>query len=119
MSEDHVRVTKKDLEVTYYRGTGSGGQKRNKTSNCVRIHHPSSGVTVEATKSRKQGENQKTALEKLSKHPNFLAWAQTQMARPSDFLVETQIESPDGKLFWAPTSGDLEVTEEELKDWIK
>ncbi len=28
-------VTKKDLRIDYYKGTGSGGQKKNKTENCL------------------------------------------------------------------------------------
>lgn len=116
MSE-HLQITKKDLEITYFRGTGSGGQKRNKTSNCVRIAHPDSGAVVEATKSRKQGENQREALKKLSEHPKFIAWVQTKLAVPSDFLVETRRQSPDGKWFWVPDGGALEVTEDDLRDW--
>lgn len=112
MSRDHVSVTKKDLVVTYFRGSGSGGQKRNKTSNCVRIAHPDSGVVVEETKSRMQGANQKAALRKLADHPDFKAWVQTQMARPSDFLVEVEQTGPDGKKWWIPSSG---VTEREMK----
>lgn len=117
MTTQHLRITKKDLEVTYFRGTGSGGQKRNKTSNCVRIAHPASGTVVEATKSRKQGENQRTALKKLSEHPQFVAWVQTKLAVPSDFLVETKVQSPDGKWYWTPTAGNMEVTFDDLEDW--
>ena len=37
-------VTAGDCKWDYYRGTGSGGQKKNKTSNCVRCTHTASGA---------------------------------------------------------------------------
>lgn len=115
---DRVSVTRDDLVITYFRGTGAGGQKRNKTSNCVRIKHPDSGVIVEATQSRLQQENRKTALGKLAAHPLFVAWIQIQMARSRDFLVETQITSPDGREWWVPNSDPrLRVTDDELREF--
>jgi protein subunit release factor B len=36
-------LTKKDFIVRTFRGSGPGGQKRNKTSSGVEIVHPSSG----------------------------------------------------------------------------
>lgn len=101
---DRVTVTRQDLVVTYYRGTGKGGQKRNKTSNCVRIQHPASGAMVEATEDRIQQRNQREALRRLSVHPRFVAWYRTQLARPCDFIVETVLRSPEGKEYWVPTA---------------
>lgn len=51
--------------VEHYRGSGPGGQKRNKTSNAVRITHPSTGVTATATESRSTKENHLYALRRL------------------------------------------------------
>jgi hypothetical protein len=48
-----------------YRGSGPGGQKRNKTSNAVRLTHLSSGVAVTATESRSLAINKLHALRRL------------------------------------------------------
>jgi hypothetical protein len=48
-----------------YRGSGPGGQKRNKTSNAVRLTHLPTGVTVTATESRSLAENRMRALRRL------------------------------------------------------
>ena len=48
-----------------YRGSGPGGQKRNKTSNTVRLAHGPTGVAVTAGESRSQAENRMRALRRL------------------------------------------------------
>lgn len=48
-----------------YRGSGPGGQKRNKTSNTVRLTHDLAGVSVTAGESRSQAENKMRALRRL------------------------------------------------------
>lgn len=115
MTRDHVSVTKKDLKITAIRGSGPGGQHRNKVATGVRMEHPASGAVVEATEHKSQLRNQGAALEKLARNPTFKGWIQTQMARPSDFLVEVQIKSPDGKSWWVPAPADLAITETELR----
>jgi hypothetical protein len=44
------------------RGSGPGGQKRNKTSNAVRLTHLPTGVHVSATEARSLLENKKRAV---------------------------------------------------------
>jgi len=48
-----------------YRGSGPGGQKRNKTSNAVRLVHVATGLIVTATESRSLKENQLYALRRI------------------------------------------------------
>ena len=48
-----------------YRGSGPGGQKRNKTSNAVRLTHTPTGVAVTAAESRSLSENKLWALRRL------------------------------------------------------
>ena len=48
-----------------YRGSGPGGQKRNKTSNAVRLTHLPTGVVVTATECRSLLENKIRALRRL------------------------------------------------------
>jgi len=50
-------VTKKDLEIEYFSGTGAGGQYRNKHQNCVRLKHPDSGAIVTGQSNRERSSN--------------------------------------------------------------
>lgn len=110
---DHVQVTKKDLVVTTLKGSGPGGQHRNKTETGVRIEHPASGAVGEATDSKSQHRNKGEALRRMTETPAFKSWVRAQMSRPADYLVETQIKSPDGKLWWVPADPTLAVTDAE------
>lgn len=67
-------VTRKDLVVTWYKSSGSGGQKKNKTANACRIQHPESGALVTASERRERPANQAAALHRLVKHPKFRLW---------------------------------------------
>jgi hypothetical protein len=51
--------------VDLYRGSGPGGQKRNKTSNAVRLTHLATKVSATATESRSLAENRLFALRRL------------------------------------------------------
>jgi hypothetical protein len=48
-----------------FRGSGPGGQKRNKTSSAIRLTHKPSGLSVVASESRSQMQNRKRALARL------------------------------------------------------
>jgi hypothetical protein len=54
-----------ECAVHTYRASGPGGQKRNKTSSAVRLHHAPSGLIVQAEESRSQHENRARALHRL------------------------------------------------------
>lgn len=54
-----------ECRVDHYRGSGSGGQKRNKTSNAIRLTHRPSGVSATATESRSTVENHLYAVRRL------------------------------------------------------
>src|SRR5271155_3533658 len=51
--------------VEAYRGSGPGGQKRNKTSSAVRITHEATGLSAIGTESRSQSQNKSKALRRL------------------------------------------------------
>ena len=73
-------VTKKDLNITYFSGTGAGGQHRNKHMNCCRIHHKESGVVVTGQDERSKEQNTKNAFKRLTEHPTFKAWLRKKTA---------------------------------------
>ncbi|HEY7744764.1 MAG TPA: peptide chain release factor-like protein [Desulfuromonadales bacterium] len=60
-----IEIDEKDLVITFYKSSGPGGQKKNKTESAVRIKHLPTGIIVTATESRSQHENRETALERL------------------------------------------------------
>jgi peptide chain release factor len=52
-----LHIHEEDLEETFIRSSGPGGQHVNKTSTCVRLLHRPSGLSVKVQRSRSQGLN--------------------------------------------------------------
>jgi len=61
-SEHEVKIDPRDLEESFTRGSGAGGQHRNKTDTCVLLTHKPSGITVRVDGGRSQHINRQTAL---------------------------------------------------------
>src|SRR5258708_4854053 len=55
----------RESEVTPYRSSGPGGQKKNKTESSVRVRHLPTGIVRVATESRSQHQNRRLALERV------------------------------------------------------
>lgn len=64
--EHEVKIDRSDLEESFARGSGAGGQHRNKTDTCVVLKHKPSGIQVRVDGGRSQWINRQTALELLS-----------------------------------------------------
>lgn len=58
-------IREEDLEESFIRGSGSGGQKINKTSSCVQLLHRPSGIEVRCQKERSQALNRFFARRQL------------------------------------------------------
>jgi protein subunit release factor B len=56
---------KDDVEVTFVKGSGPGGQHRNKRETGVRLHHVPTGIVVTATERRERPQNLSLAWERL------------------------------------------------------
>jgi protein subunit release factor B len=54
-----------DLEETFARSSGPGGQNVNKVATSVTLHHRPSGISVTVQDSRSQAVNRKLARERL------------------------------------------------------
>lgn len=59
--------TKNDFKVTWFSGTGKGGQHRNKHQNCCRIIHIATGLMGTGQRSRERVKNQDDAFRTLAK----------------------------------------------------
>ncbi|OGP05546.1 MAG: hypothetical protein A2Z91_09515 [Deltaproteobacteria bacterium GWA2_38_16] len=55
-------ILEQDLEESFVRSQGAGGQKVNKSSSCVRLVHRPTGIEVKCQISRHQTENRFLAL---------------------------------------------------------
>jgi ribosome-associated protein len=55
----------RECQVTPYKSSGPGGQKKNKTESSVRVVHLSTGLTRIATESRSQSANRLHALDRI------------------------------------------------------
>jgi len=87
-------VTARDCEWSYTRGTGAGGQKRNKTSSAVHCTHRSSGAHGYSEASRSQLDNRRDAFKKMSETKEFQKWAHIEFMKRSGELdqIEFQVE---------------------------
>ncbi len=54
-----------DIDESFVRSGGAGGQKVNKTSSCVHLKHIPSGLAVKVQKSRSQGLNRYYARKQM------------------------------------------------------
>jgi protein subunit release factor B len=59
-------IREEDLEETFMRSSGPGGQHVNKTSTCVRLVHRPTGLGVKVQTSRSQGLNRFMARRQLA-----------------------------------------------------
>ena len=59
-------LTDADIEETFVRGSGSGGQKINKTSSCVQLKHIPTGTLVRCQETRSREANRWLAREMLA-----------------------------------------------------
>jgi protein subunit release factor B len=76
-----LSVTTEDCRWEYFRASGAGGQKRNKTSNAVRCTHEDSGAVGQATESRKQSDNRKMAFKRMAESEKFKTWVKIESSR--------------------------------------
>lgn len=65
MDADTDIPREEDLEYTFFRSRGPGGQKKNTTDSAVRLRHLPTGIVVVQTASRSQRKNKEAALEEL------------------------------------------------------
>jgi len=119
-------VTANDCRWDYFRGSGKGGQKKNKTSSAVRCTHIPSKATGSAEDGRSQKQNKKLAFRRMAQSQEFQDWCRIEAARTTGELAEIeqkvdkeleniQYEVHDDKGCWIKISKEQCEKEEERK----
>ncbi len=92
-------VRKEDFEISYYRGSGPGGQHRNKTDSACRMKHTPTGTTTQSEEHKKQGQNKKAAFKRMTDIlvPLMRAAAQPDIPPPSNERIRSYHE-PDQRV---------------------
>lgn len=67
-------ATRKDFDVSYFCGSGKGGQAKNKVASGVQIIHRESGAIGRASDTRSQAENKAEAFRRLLQTPKMKFW---------------------------------------------
>lgn len=114
-----LSVTIKDCDVTYFKGSGAGGQNRNKRDTAVRIVHPPSGAKAECQEQRTQHQNKKTAWVRLVKSDKFKVWMRQQLGRATlaEIAVSEQMRPRNLKMEVRDAHGTWVETELPLDWW--
>ena len=63
---DELGILEDDLVEKFVQGSGSGGQKINKTSSCVQLRHAPSGTVIKCQQTRSRETNRWLARQELS-----------------------------------------------------
>lgn len=81
-------VTKDDCDWSYTRGTGAGGQKKNKTSSAVHCKHRASGAKGYSEASRSQLDNRRDAFVKMVETKEFKEWHRMETLRRTGMMAD-------------------------------
>jgi protein subunit release factor A len=92
MKELLFSITKKDFQISYFNGTGNGGQNKNKTQNCVRLKHIETGIMSIGQDERSSIQNLKNAFTRLINKPEFKKWLRIKIA---ESLVDKKKENEE------------------------
>lgn len=83
-------IAAKDCEWSYTRGSGNGGQKKNKTSSAVHCMHRPSGAHGYSEASRSQADNKQEAFQKMYESAEFQRWLNLEFMKRSGEMAEIE-----------------------------
>lgn len=83
--------SEREIQWTATRGSGKGGQARNKTSNAVQMRHLPTGITVRVESSREQWKNRQTAYRLLA--TKIVEWRRSRKGAERDAERKRQVGS--------------------------
>ena len=93
-----LSVTEKDCKFIFSRGSGKGGQKRNKTSNACHCRHVASGAIGFADNTRSAATNKRMAFNRMTKTQEFNQWHVREMAKRLDICNPDDLSVEVGRL---------------------
>jgi len=76
--EAKIDIKSEDLEITFFRSSGPGGQNVNKVETAVRVLHKPSGLIVSCQSERSQFKNREKAIEMLKTKLYEAKWSADQ-----------------------------------------
>lgn len=85
--------SKGDFVVQPFKGSGKGGQKRNKTMSACRIKHPASGAVSECQEERSFEQNKKKAFVRLVHSDKFQYWLKIAIAEKMGTVAKIDDEA--------------------------
>lgn len=92
-------ITAKDCDWDFKRGSGAGGQHRNKTESACRCVHRASGAVGYAEDDRSQHRNKQLAFQRMAKSDKFKKWIKIEKARKNGELAEIEENVKKALLF--------------------
>lgn len=119
-NRERIRLaSKEDFDVSYFCGSGKGGQAKNKVASGVQIIHRETGAIGRASDSRSQADNKKEAFKRLLATPKMKFWLNKKLFEVRERqTIEDSIEkelTPDKLRIEVQRSGRwTEVKEHEL-----
>ena len=90
-------LTKKDFRIEFMRGSGKGGQNRNKRDTACRITHIESGASAYCCDERSQLRNKMSAFHNVVTKDKFKNWYKIECAKlngliPTKEDIEKEVE---------------------------
>ncbi|MBB3698188.1 peptide chain release factor [Flammeovirga yaeyamensis] len=86
------KLNAKDLQFQTFRGSGPGGQHRNKVETAVRVIHVPSGISVEVSDGKSQHQNKQKALEKMKEKFEILRLENTKEKLEQQWMNHLALE---------------------------
>jgi protein subunit release factor B len=124
MKEIVFSVTAADCTWSCTRGTGSGGQKKNKTNSAVHCIHKPSGAHGYAEDSREQHRNRSTAFARMAASNEFQQWNKMEFLRRTGQQavidenvkremrrIRVDVKNEEGR--WTPVDKDSPLSDNE------
>jgi protein subunit release factor B len=89
-----ISVTANDCDFEYFRGSGNGGQKKQKTSSACRCRHRASGAVGRSEEHREQSANKRLAFKRMTDTKLFRDWIRLESMRRNGTLamIESYVE---------------------------